>query len=53
MNDVIQIDFRALMQLKACRDRLTKQQYTSLRGQILAGDPVGAMKGLQTILNRK
>lgn len=29
---------------------LTRQQFKTLRGQILAGDPAGAMKGLQRIL---
>lgn len=53
MGEVIHVDFAALKRLKTCREGLTKQQYTALRGQILAGDPAGAMKGLQTILNRK
>ena len=41
------------MNLKACRDRLTTQQYKTLKGQILAGDGDGAMKGLRRILGRK
>lgn len=45
-----QIDFRALMHVKACRDRLTSQQYKTLRGQVLAGDGDGAMKGLRKLL---
>lgn len=40
------------MNLKACRDRLTKQQYRTLKGQILAGDADGAMKGLRKVLMR-
>ncbi len=44
-------DVRAAMNLKACRDRLTKQQYKTLKGQILAGDGDGAMKGLRRILS--
>lgn len=44
------IDVKALIHLKACRDRLTYQQYKTLRGQVLAGDPDGAMKGLRKIL---
>lgn len=39
------------MNLKACRDRLTKQQYKTLKGQILAGDSEGAMKGLRRLLS--
>lgn len=46
------IDTRALIQLKGCRDRLTRQQYKTLRGQVLAGDGDGAMKGLRKILRR-
>lgn len=44
------IDARALIQLKATKDRLSPQQYRTLRGQVLAGDPDGAMKGLRRIL---
>ena len=47
------IDTRALIQLKATKDRLTPQQYRTLRGQVLAGDPDGAMKGLRRILQRR
>lgn len=43
-------DVRAAMNLKACRDRLTKQQYKTLKGQILAGDSEGAMRGLRRLL---
>lgn len=47
-----EINFKALMQVKACRDRLTPQQYRVLRGQVLSGDPDGAIKGLRRILKR-
>lgn len=40
----------ALGHLKANNPHLTPQQYKTLRGQILAGDPAGAMKGLRAIL---
>lgn len=43
-------DVRAAINLKACRDRLSKQQYKTLKGQILAGDSDGAMKGLRKLL---
>lgn len=46
------VDFRALIQIKACKSRLTAQQYKTLRGQILAGDADGALKGLKSILKR-
>lgn len=47
------IDTGALMLLKNTKHRLTKQQFKTLRGQILAGDPDGAMKGLRNILQRR
>lgn len=47
------IDTRAMIQLKAAKDRLSPQQYRTLRGQVLAGDPDGAMKGLRNILQRR
>ncbi len=45
-----EINVGALIQLKGARNRLTHQQYRTLRGQVLAGDPDGAMKGLRRIL---
>ena len=47
------IDTGALMLLRNTKHRLSKQQYKTLRGQILAGDPDGAMKGLRNILRRR
>lgn len=47
------IDTKAMIQLKATKDRLSLQQYRTLRGQVLAGDPDGAMKGLRNILQSK
>ena len=43
----------SLICLRAYRHCLTQQQFKTLRGQILAGDPVGAMKGLQNILEKR
>lgn len=48
-----QINPYALAKLKAARYRLNYQQYKTLRGQVLAGDADGAMKGLKRILNKK
>ena len=45
-----EISTKALIQVKGARHRLTAQQYRTLRGQILAGDPDGAMKGLRKLL---
>ena len=39
--------------LKQCKYRLTKQQYKTLKGQIIANDINGFRKGLFTILKRK
>lgn len=46
------IDFKSLIQLKAVRHKLTVQQYATIKGQILAGDPDGAMKGLRKLLRK-
>ena len=42
----------AFAELKAAKWWLTKQQYKTLKGQIIAGDSDGAMRGLQKILGR-
>lgn len=39
--------------LKANRDNLTTQQYKTLRGQCLAGDVDGAIKGFHRLMRRK
>lgn len=46
------IDFKALMHVRACKEKLTPQQFKTLRGQVLAGDGDGAMKGLRRLLRR-
>ena len=48
-----EIDVNAVCRLKAYRRVLTHQQYQTLKGQILAGDSVGAMRGLESILQRR
>lgn len=35
------------------RPRLTRQQFKTLRGQILSGDIAGAMRGLKKIMEKK
>ena len=42
----------AIKRLKAHRARLTRQQYSTLKGQALSGDSDGAMRGLDKILRR-
>ena len=44
------IDYKALIQIKGARAHLTAQEYRTLRGQVLAGDSEGAMKGLRKLL---
>lgn len=46
----VKVDTAALHRLGASKNQLTRQQLKTLRGQILAGDPGGAMKGLERIL---
>lgn len=45
--------YRTLKMLDKSKHRLTKQQYKTLRGQILAGDTDGAMKGYNRIVKRR
>ena len=45
-------DENALNRLIANRRALTRQQFKTLRGQIFHGDSIGAMKGLDAILQR-
>ena len=44
---------KAIKQLKANYNQLSRQQFRTLKGQALAGDPSGALKGLQKILQQK
>lgn len=45
-----EINVGALIRLKHARHLLTSHQYYTLRGQVLAGDPDGAMRGLRKIM---
>lgn len=47
------INVQALKELKRARPYLTPQQYRTIKGQILAGSHVAAMKGLQNLLQRR
>ena len=52
--DVINpINTQALAQLNRARKILTRQQFKTLRGQILAGEYEAALKGLQKIKERR
>ena len=49
------LDFNAqmlLIRLKSNRDKLTQQQFRTLKGQIYAGDTYGAERGIEKLLNR-
>lgn len=48
-----EVNQNAMRVLKGCKAKLTKQEYKTLKGQILAGDDTGAMKGMLKILNEK
>lgn len=43
----------ALSVLNRYRTKIARQQYKTLKGQILAGDYYGAMKGLKKIVSRE
>ena len=45
------VDRNALILLKILKKDLTKQQYRTIRGQILSGDADGARKGMYKLLN--
>lgn len=42
----------AMEVIKAHKDKLTRQQFRTLKGQCRAGDIDGALKGLSRILGR-
>ncbi len=45
-----EVNVGAMIRLKHARHLLSYRQYYTLRGQVLAGDAEGAMKGLRKIL---
>lgn len=47
------VDTKALGHLRNAKPQLTRQQFLTLKGQILGGDAEGAMRGLQKILRNK
>ena len=50
---IAMIDNKALGRLLAAKQKLTRQQYKTLKGQILAGDADGAMRGLTKLTSRE
>lgn len=51
--EVIEDMYNALREIERNKDKLSQQQYKTLRGQCLAGDVDGAMTGLERILQKK
>lgn len=47
------VDNKAMGRLLASKPKLTRQQYKTLKGQILAGNADGAMRGLAKITTQK
>ena len=45
--------YAAMMALKQGRKYMTRQQIRTVKGQILSGNIIGAMKGLDKILARQ
>lgn len=45
-----EVNVGALIRLRKAKQHLTRQQYKTLQGQVFAGDPAGAMKGLDKLL---
>ena len=50
---IAMIDNKALGRLLAAKQMLTRQQYKTLKGQILAGNADGAMRGLAKLTSRE
>lgn len=46
------VDDKALGKLLAAKRFLSRQQYKTIKGQILSGDSDGAMRGLDRILKK-
>lgn len=46
------VDNKALGRLLAAKQLLTRQQYKTIKGQILAGDADGAMRGLEKLVSQ-
>lgn len=53
MDAINPINTQALILINRAREWLTPQQYRTLRGQVLAGDSNGALRGLQKTLKRR
>lgn len=50
---IAMVDNKSLGRLLAAKRMLTRQQYKTLKGQILAGNADGAMRGLAKLTSRE
>ena len=50
---IVMIDNKALGRLLAAKQSLTRQQYKTIKGQILAGNADDAMRGLAKLTSRE
>lgn len=48
-----EVNVGALIRIKHARHLLTSNQYYTLRGQVLSGNPEGAMRGLRKLLEQQ
>lgn len=48
-----EVNVGALIRIKHAQHLLTRHQYKTLRGQVLAGDALAAMRGLHKLLERR
>ena len=53
MSQLNELQKTALKRLKRDGKCLTKQEYKTIKGQILSGSPEGALKGLERVLNKR
>jgi Holliday junction resolvase RusA-like endonuclease len=51
--EVVEDMYNTLKEIERNKIKLSQQQYKTLRGQCLAGDVEGALKGLEKLLRRK
>jgi hypothetical protein len=49
---IAMVDQKALGRLLASKPKLSRQQYKTLKGQILAGNAEGAMRGLTKLVQQ-
>lgn len=53
MSELNMMQKDALKRLSLAGKRLSKQEYKTIKGQILSGSPEGALRGLERVLNKR